>query len=156
MNGLVELIFEAVQNGAVKHLVDDLLKGGVVIGSSHSELGVCELNVIDENYLTSLWEAETAVSVFIRADQISIGGVLINRPVIRILRYQNSNDVSLIFDSADVIESDREEALRGLAAGAKILAKNSEVPKFYCGFEPATDEKTRLFCGEVMGPIRSL
>jgi hypothetical protein len=156
MNGLVELIFEAVQNGAVKHLVYDLLNGAVVIGSSHSELGACELNTVDGDYLTSLWEAETAVSIFIRADQISIGGVLINRPVIRILRYQDTNDVSLIFDNADVIAGDRKEALRGLATGAKVLAKDSEVPKFYCGFEPATDEETRLFSGEVMGPIRSL
>jgi hypothetical protein len=156
MNGLVELIFEEVPDVAVNSLVSDLLNGAAITEISHSELGRCESNSVENNYFKFLKLTEDATSIIVKTKEISIGGVIINRPLVRMLRYHNLNEVAVIFDSLDVAKNNQRTAILNMAAGTKVLAKRSGVREFYCGFEPASDQSTRLFSGEKIGPITVL
>jgi hypothetical protein len=156
MNGLVELIFEEVPDAAVNLLICALLNGTVEREIQHSELGAREAKEIGGKYLELLRMTEGPASIFLKAAESSIGGVIIGHPLVRVLRCQDSNEVAFVFDSRDVRSSDRKDAVVKMALGAKVLAQRSNVTKFYCGFEPATDEKTRLFAEDVIGPLTAV
>jgi hypothetical protein len=75
---------------------------------------------------------------------------------VRILRFEGSNEVAVVFGSGDVDATVRQDVVAKLAAGAKVLASSADVPEYYCGFEPATDEKTRLFSRDKIGPLTTV
>lgn len=156
MGGLIELVFVRVPDGAVHKLVNDLSQSGDILEFSHSE--VCGLNqekaILD---LTLLLKYEVGpFSIFVRIANASIGGVPIRSSLVRILRFEGMNEVAFVFGSAEIEATDRQDAVEKLAAGAEALASGTGVLAYYCGFEPATDEKTRLFSNERMGPLVSI
>jgi hypothetical protein len=156
MNGLVELVFEKVPDGAVNGLVSALLQEAHITKVSRSELGDREPKEVEGTYLQLLKATTEPASVFVKADETCIGGVSIHRPLVRILRCCESSEVTVVFDSQDVVTTDRQDAVLRMAAGARALAESSDVAEFYCGYEPATDEKTRLFCKGKVGPLTAL
>lgn len=156
MNGLVELVFEKVPDRDVSQLVANLLQGAEVTEISHSELGRLEPSKVGDSYARLLKASEEPASVFVKSIGASLGGVLIRHPLVRILRYNESNEVAVVFVDTDVDATDRQDAVLRMAAGAKVLAQTCGVAKFYCGYEPATDDRTRLFCGDRIGPVKSI
>lgn len=48
------------------------------------------------------------------------------------------------------------EARNVMAVGDRQQPGRTFVPDYCCGFEPATDEKTRLFSRDKIGPLLSL
>jgi hypothetical protein len=153
MNGLIELVFEKVPDGAVNGLVSALLQEAHITEVSHSELGDREPKEVGGNYLQLLKTTTDPASIFVKAAETCIGRVPIYRPLVRILRCCESNEVTVVFDSQDVVTTDRQDAVFRMAAGARALAESSDVAEFYCGYEPATDERTRLFCRGKVGPL---
>lgn len=156
MNGLIELIFERVPDGALNKLVSDLLQGAGILELSHSELGCIETNNTCRDLLLLLNKSLEPSSIFIRSAYVSIGDVEICCPLIRILRFEGLNEVAVIFAGTDIITTDSEDSVEKLAASATVLANNANVIDFYCGFEPAADEQTRLFSRNKIGPIVKL
>lgn len=61
--------------------------------------------------------------------------------------------MAIVFDSADIETTDRQSVVTKLAVGAAAIANRAEVSEYYCGFEPASDEKTRLFSRDKIGPL---
>jgi hypothetical protein len=153
MDGLIELIFERVPDGAVDKLVNDLLQGVGILELSHSELGSLDPKKAGQDLMPLLKQEAEPSSIFVRAAIATIGDVPIRSPLVRILRFEGSNEVAVVFGSADVDATDRQDVVTKLAAGAKVLASSADVPEYYCGFEPATDEKTRLFSWDKIGPL---
>lgn len=153
MDGLIELIFENVPDDSVDRLVYDLLQGAGILEISHSELGRLEQKLVDQDLMSFLMKEAEPASIFVRAACVTVGGIPIRSPLIRILRFEGSNEVAVIFESVDISSTDRLGAVRKLAAGANVLASGANVPDYYCGFEPATDEVTRLFSRDAIGPL---
>lgn len=156
MNGLVELIFENVPDRDVGRLVANLLQGADVTEISHSELGRLDPSEVGDSYARLFEAAEEPASIFVKIAGASLGDVLIRHPLVRILRCNESNEVAVVFADTDVDAIDRRGAVLRMAAGAKVLAQTCGVTQFYCGYEPATDDRTRLFSGERIGPIESI
>lgn len=154
MNGLVELTFENVPDKSVNKLVSALLNGTPPSEIAHSELGNRDVSDLGGDFFRLFAGADVPASMFIKTERLSVGGIEIHRPVIRILRLENFNEVTVVFDNSDVLAGDRKEALSLLATCAEALATESGVVEFYCGFEPSTDEATRLFTGKKIGPLK--
>lgn len=156
MDGLIELIFERVPDGAIDKLVNDLLQGADILELSHSELGSLDPKMVGQDLMSLINQESEPSSIFVRTVNVTIGDVLIRRPLLRILRFEGSNEVAVVFGAADVDETDRQHLVTKLAAGANVLASSADVSEYYCGFEPATDEKTRLFAKDKIGPLITL
>lgn len=153
MDGLIELIFERVPDGAVAKLVNDLLQGAEVLALSHSELGSLDIKKVGQDLMLLLKQEAEPSSIFVRSANATIGSVSIRGPLVRILRFEGSNEVALVFRGDDVDATDGQDVVAKLAAGAKVLSRNAEVQEYYCGFEPATDKETRLFSRDKIGPL---
>lgn len=156
MDGLIELIFERVPDGAVDELVKDRLVRGGICELAHSELGSLDPKKVGLNLISLLEREDVPSSIFLRVGIVMIGDVPIRNPLIRILRFERCNEVMVVFNSIDIDATDRRCIVTRLAAGAKVLADALDVPDYCCGFEPATDEKTRLFSRDKIGPLLSL
>lgn len=153
MDGLIELIFERVPDGAVDKLLHDLLQGQGILELSHSELGSLEPTKGTQKLLPLLLGQLEPTSIFVRTANTMIGGVSIRSPLVRILRFDELNEVAVVFDRADVSAINQQDAVTMLWSGANVLARSAGVPEYYCGFEPATDESTRLFSTNKIGPL---
>jgi len=153
MDGLIELIFDGVPDGAIHGLVRNLIHGSDILDISHSELGSLDPKRIGEDLMAFFDKETVPITIFIRTTCIMVGGISINRPLVRILRFQGSNEVAVEFNSTDIDATDRKDTVAKLAAGAKVLADSAAIPKYYCGFEPATDTRTRLFSQGKVGPL---
>ncbi|WP_176041077.1 hypothetical protein [Burkholderia stabilis] len=153
MDGLIELIFDRVPGGNVDKLVNDFLQGGDILGISHSELGSLDPKTVNRYLMPILRQETDFSSVFIRTANAMIGNVSIRSPLVRILRFEGGIEVAIVFDSADIEATDRQGVVTKLAVGAAALASSAGVPEYYCGFEPANDEKTRLFTRGKIGPL---
>ncbi|HEY9897852.1 MAG TPA: hypothetical protein V6D00_01610 [Pantanalinema sp.] len=153
MDGLIELIFEGVSDGAVDRLVYDLLQGVDILEISPSEFGIIGQTQINNDLMPLLKKEAAPASIFLRAAFATIGGVPIRSPLVRILRFEGSNEVAVVFGSANIDAGDRQDAVKRLAAGSSMLANSVGVSEYYCGIEPATDERTRLFYRDKIGPL---
>lgn len=153
MDGLIELIFDAVPDGSVDGLVYGLLQEASPMELSHSELGLLDPKQLDQGLKELLKDGSVSASIFIRAASVRVGDVRISAPLIRILRSEGSSEVAVIFGSADIDPTDRQEASKKLLVGADLLARGADVADYFCGYEPATDESTRLFSRDRIGPL---
>jgi hypothetical protein len=155
MDGLIELIFESVSDDAVESLLNDLLQGAEVLELSHSELG--SLDPTARQDLTQLINrTPEPSSITIHAASAKIADIRIRNPSLRVLRVESSNELAIFFSSTNIEAKDQTQLIIHLAKGAKELANRTDVPHYYCGFEPATDERTQLFSGSRIGPIVSI
>ncbi|WP_426395237.1 hypothetical protein ACN9M1_13900 [Ralstonia sp. R-29] len=153
MDGLIELVFEGVPEHAVDKLVCDLRQGAAILEIFHSELGCLAPEQADQDLTQFLTKETTPVSLFVRTALVTVGGIPIRNPLVRVLRFAGVIEVTVVFESADIDAADRKDATTKLAAGTESLACSMGVSRYYCGFEPATDERTRLFSKGRLGPL---
>ncbi|GGY20378.1 hypothetical protein [Paludibacterium paludis] len=156
MDGLIELIFEQVPDEAVGRLMNDLLQGVDILELSHSELGRLDPKKANFDLMTLLEQEAEPLSLFVRTTTVTVEDVTIRSPMVRILRCGGVNEITVIFDRGDVDEAVRLNVGETLAAGAKAVASRANVSEYYCGFEPASDDKTRLFAKDKIGPLMTI
>lgn len=155
MGELIELIFERVPDDAVVRLLGDLLQGAEIMDVKHSELGELDSRV-GHDLMRYLEEMNVPAAIFVRATYATLIDIPIRFPLIRILRHELSNEVSVVFSADSIDESVRRLAAIKLSGAAQTLARRADVGEYYCGFEPATDERTRLFFNGQLGPMLTI
>ena len=156
MNGIIEIIFEGVPDENVDNLVRAIIGRADVLDVSHSELGVIENSLTRHGLICSLKKYDVPVSIFINLSFAEIGGVVIAAPLLRVLRFENVNEASVVFSDRDVKDGDDQDAVSKLAEGTDEIAHMAGALDCYCGFEPATDMSTRLFTRGKVGPLFSV
>ncbi len=155
MDGLIELVFESVANNSVCPLLNDLLQGSDIVELSHSELGSLDAKT-RHDLIQLLNQNAGPSSIAFRAVSAKVGDIQIRTPYLQVLRFEGLNEVAISFASTDIEPKDRQHIATKLAEGAAKLAGSAGVTQYYCGFEPATDERTQLFAGGKMGPLTSI
>ena len=125
MDGLIELIFNGVPDGAVDSLVYTVLQRADICEVSHSERGRLDLPPVGQDLMLLLKKEVEPASIFVKALYSTVGGVLIRQPLVRILRFEGLNEVAIVFGSADIEATDRQDVVRRLAAGAGELNRDA-------------------------------
>ena len=144
MKEQVELVFEDVPHAGVNILAGFLLKRSITVEAWHSESG--PIKPIDfEQALNLLVSLPTTGCVFVRVAQIKVGKILLKKSLLRFLRYDNMNDVEIVFERSDTDTRSWISFVKELADESKTLAKLAKANNYYCGYEPANDMRTRLF-----------
>jgi hypothetical protein len=160
MSQLTELVFENVADSLVNEIIQDIVAGEEILNVILHGVGQEELNDESRDWAWALKNSiEPSAIIFLKISSVSIRGIRIKNPLIRLQRFEECNDVSVIFESEDVLleSSDSHESIvKRLAAAAADIASTAGVQYYYCGYEPATDPDTRLFTREVLGPLDSL
>ncbi|WP_242206202.1 MULTISPECIES: hypothetical protein [unclassified Pseudomonas] len=125
-----------------------------VIGAECSEVfsvwndGKLELDAVD-----AALDFNGAVSVLINVRSLKFIDVSVNSALIRILKYQGGFDLDISFDEDDDGLAD-VDGVGAFFAFSKEVAKKFEFGNCYFGMEPASEENTRFFTNDVLGPLK--
>lgn len=154
MHGLIELIFDSVPDSKLDALIWSLVDKTSAIEIFYSEKGNIDVSEANQGFLTLFNNEATAEAFFIKTNSAVVGSVVVNKPVVRVLRFNKTNEVMVIFSNLDLANS--ENVVTELADGAGYIADTLSISDYYCGFEPATDPRTRLFTKAEIGPFLKL
>ncbi|MGL6011421.1 MAG: hypothetical protein ACRC0J_07895 [Shewanella oncorhynchi] len=91
--------------------------------------------------------------MLINVRSLTFRDVSVNSALIRILKYQGKFDLDISFDEDDVGLAD-VNGIDAFFAFSKEVAKKFEFGNCYFGMEPASDESTRFFTNDVLGPLK--
>ncbi|MCA3697908.1 hypothetical protein [Aquidulcibacter sp.] len=152
-DGLIELIFLQVPDGKVESLVCELVQNASIFELSHSELGNLDPKKSELGIISLFRNFEEPYAIFIRSDEIHVGEVQLQKPLIRIIRYEGLNEVAVLFDTLEIKLLSWDDFVDKLYMVAKRLAIQSETLVYCCGLEPGTDKDTQLFSSEGVGPL---
>lgn len=156
MNGLLELVFEGIPP---KHLAD------MVVECVREKNNVSEVeqdgmplprdSVLDSAYLSQIAANEEDVACTANLKGLRIGEALVECVTLRIIRYGDVCDVSLLFSSLDCKRAGIS-ASEELYRWAKEFSVKYCIADFFGGLEPASDEHTQLFSKDRVGPVMEL
>jgi hypothetical protein len=145
---LLELTFEGLALPMALGLVGSLVDGREVIVRS-SEIDEAQFKIDDLPRL--LCEVAEPHTVSISSPLVCVGEVRILDPLIRVVAFEGSIDVTLIFDYEDL--SPKSDAVGVLLYdGATEIASRFRAASFACGQEPIFDLATRFFSDAGFGP----
>jgi len=130
-NDVYELVFEGLTERAALQLAANLLQRPIAPRSSQD-------GTLDEEI------PSIAIS-----DRL-----VIRRPHVRVLCYGDSiYDLEINFAIQDIDPQERSRLANDLQDYASKLANSIGSTVFFAGLEPASDEDTRIFTGEQLGPL---
>ncbi|MCH1430433.1 MAG: hypothetical protein L7U87_06700 [Chlamydiales bacterium] len=104
-------------------------------------------------YIDDMFKAEEdTIVVFVNLDFLPLKGIQINNPSLFIHRDEQTYTFLIIFNEDDIIINEGDKATLGLIEFSKEVAEMLKAESYYAGLEPAEDEATRIFTGDVAGP----
>ncbi len=155
MTNLIEVVFENVaKNCVIKLLSLLILSSEKVLGVDCSEnIAVFEGSEISDKEVEEFLSFDGDVTVFVNIGAMRLESLVLPKVQLRLLKYANQYDIDFNFDSNELDGISTTILIKQLHACVKKLAMNCNVSSFFGGMEPASDEDTRYFTNEELGPL---
>ncbi|MCL1126249.1 hypothetical protein [Shewanella surugensis] len=155
MSSLLEVVFENV----LKTKVIQLLM--LLVSTSRRIINIqCSENIelmnedkLDMNLLSNLLNFDGDISALISLNGMNIGSITLPNVLLRLVKYGDHYDIDFNFDSKEVDNIDMTALVVELHHHAKEIARDHSMAEYFCGMEPASDEDTRYFTNETLGPL---
>jgi hypothetical protein len=74
---------------------------------------------------------------------------------IAVYKFEDSIDVEINFKLSDLKDGDDKELATNLMKLSDSISKKFDIENYFCGLEPASDEETRIFTKQKIGPLFS-
>lgn len=147
---IIEIVFERVQ---LEKIVEFLIK--VLSNSTLKDYNIAtdstEIDVHSkEKLFNSINQSSDGAFVFTFLN-FSLKDILLSQVWFRIDKYNNTYDLSLDFEEKELRQ---KSSISDLQKRVASLAGELKTTNYYCGYEPAIDEDTRLFSGMSLGPLK--
>ncbi len=155
MSELVEVVFENVQKAEVLSLLMQLVSSSGKIIDVHcsEDFNLMDANELDLNSLRSFLDFDGDACALIRLDIMGVGNIALPNILVRLNKYSDNYDIDFNFDLEGVENIEMPALLSELHNHASGIAEHHGLVDFFCGMEPASDEDTRYFTNEKMGPL---
>ncbi|MBL8000020.1 MAG: hypothetical protein JNL32_15465 [Candidatus Kapabacteria bacterium] len=148
---IIEIVFESVRlDKSIDFIMETIYNSELISYNCTVDYLTPELSTLTFDYL---YETITAVpdgSFYFNFSQIVIEEVVFKHPGVQLLKYNDTYDINVHFESSDL---NNNETVLGLQKWSIILAEKLNTQIFYCGYEPAYDHNTRFFSRNNLGPI---
>jgi hypothetical protein len=147
---IIEIVFEDLQ---LERLVTYLIKAQS--NSTLKDLSIStdqsEINLESEEKLLESFNVSSNGSFYFNFLNYSFKDIQLSRVGFQIIKFENKYDLILSIE-----ENEMRKKLSILDFQNRVisLAKEMEATNYYCGYEPAFDEETRLFTGVLLGPLK--
>ena len=156
MSDLFEILFDGIDSSKIKQLVKLLTKNGSNIDKvSFSQMenkdysnDMRSLSFLDDMLTLS----DPVVIIGIHLDSLAINETCIKKPVISVEKDSEIYSILILFYEDDIIMGKSGSATPDLIEFSKEVAEMLKAESYYAGLEPAEDEATRIFTGDVAGP----
>jgi hypothetical protein len=146
---IIEIVFERVHLSKTVKLLFKMLSNSKLkdycISTDSSEIDLQS----KEKLFNSINQSSDGSFYFNFLDSDLID-VILARVGFQIYKYDNKYDLTLIIEEKEIRH---QLSILGLQKRSESLALELKAVNYCCGYEPAEDEETRLFSGNVIGPI---
>lgn len=152
---MLEVVFENVLKTKVIQLFVLLVMASrrVVNVQCREDIELMNEGELDVDSLSSLLNFDGDVSVLVSLNDMNIGGVTLPNVLLRLVKYGDCYDIDFNFDTEEVENTDMTALVAELHHHAQQIAGEHRMAEFFCGMEPASDEDTRYFTNEMLGPL---
>ncbi|MCH1429134.1 MAG: hypothetical protein L7U87_00075 [Chlamydiales bacterium] len=156
MNDMYEILFDNIDSSKINYVVKQFTgSGSRIVKLSLPEIGPEKcfsgqegLLVLDDMFKQS----ESVVFFSIHLDFLVAYGVRLSNPVLSIVRGKEECSLIILFYEDDIIMGKSGSATPHLIEFSKEVAEMLKAESYCAGLEPAEDEATRIFTGDVPGP----
>lgn len=147
---IIEILFERVQ---LEKIVGLLLR--ILSNSTLKDYNVStdssEINLQSKEALFNSVDQSSDGSFYFNFLDYSLKDILLSRVGFQIIKYDNVYDLSLSIEEKEIRQ---KVSIMDLQKRVRSLAEELKTTIYYCGYEPAMDEETRLFSGVSLGPLK--
>lgn len=157
MSSLLEVVFEGVLKTKVIQLLMLLVTASrrIIDVQCSEDIELMNDGELNLDSLSCLLSFNGDVSALISLDDMSIGSITLPNVLLRLVKYGEHYDIDFNFDSGEIKNIDMAELVTELHHHARWIARDHSMAEFFCGMEPASDEDTRYFTNEILGPLES-
>ncbi|MGF6458213.1 hypothetical protein [Pseudomonas frederiksbergensis] len=155
MAGLLEIVFEDVTQEVVLPFLERVVSDAesVVSAECSEDFLVWKNGQMQLDAISVAIEFDEDLSVLVNVQGLRFMGVIVESALIRVVKYQGKFDLDVSFDERD-FGLCGVDAVSALFAYSKEVAKEIEFVSCYFGMESASDEATRFFTNDVLGPLK--
>lgn len=155
MSSLLEIVFEnVVESNVTRILMLLIARAEKIVNVQCSEdISLIVASDLDPTALDSVLSFQGSVTVLINLDDVKVGGIILPKVLLRLVKYGEQYDIDFNFDPNDLENLDMLTLVTELHYHAKKIAIEHDVKTFFGGIEPAVDEGTRYFTNDALGPV---
>jgi len=156
MDELIEIVFENVSKEKVFHLLKCLRCDAESIASvgASEDIDFLKNGELNQQAIESIINFSGDVTILIRLKKIKIGEITIPLVLLRLVKYDDQFDVDFNFDHSEIQYLPQSMIIKELHKRISEIAKENGVISWFAGIEPASDEETRYFTNEEIGPLQ--
>jgi len=147
---IIEIVFERVQLSRIVDLLIKKLSNSTLKDYSIST-DSSEIDLQSKEKLFDSINQSSDGSFYFNFSNSDLMDIILSRVGFQIYKYENIYDLTLVIEERELRH---QVSILGLQKRAESLAEELKVTNYYCGFEPAADEETRLFSGNTIGPLK--
>lgn len=157
MSSLFEVVFENIIKSRVIQLLLFLISCAERVNDvqSSEDIKLFTSGELDEKALESVLNFKGDISVLINLGNMNLGGLVLPRILLRLVKYDDKFDIDFNFDTNELQNMGMTSLVKELHNRAKYIARDYEVATFFGGMEPASDVDTRYFTNGNMGVAKS-
>lgn len=155
MSSILEVVFERVTKSCVIQLLSLLIKNVEEISSIQCSEKV-ELFVNDglsKEAIDQFLRFDGEIIALFNLKAMKLRDIVLPNVQLRLVKYENEYDIDFNFDCNEIENTSTAVLIDELHAQAKDFACKFDIASFYGGMEPASDEDTRYFTNDVLGPL---
>lgn len=152
MSDILEVSFEEIAESKVVEFFLALISlSKKILNMNCSE--DAEIDINDKDSLIEVLTSSENLTITVNLGEVSIGSLTVVTAMVRLLKYGEQYDIELSWEPTDMDVMGTTTYIKKFHTHVKKLADDYNVASYYAGMEPASDEETRYFTGEVLGPL---
>lgn len=155
MTNLIEVVFEKIDKGCVMQLLSLLIlnaKNVTEVQCSEDVELFVNGNISDEAFNRFL-DFDGGICALINLQAMKVGDITLPNVLLRLVKYEDLYDIDFNFDPNELESISMMNLVAELHRHVKDIALKYKVGNLYGGLEPASDEDTRYFTGDEVGPL---
>lgn len=155
MASLLEIVFEDIKQEVVLPFLEKVISDAesIVSAECSEDFLVWSNGKTQLDAISAAIEFDENLSVLVNVRGLRFMGVIVDSTLVRVIKYQGKFDLEISFDERDFWLYG-VDAVSALFAYSKEVDKKFEFVNCYFGMEPASDEATRFFTNDVLGPLK--
>lgn len=147
---IIEVLFERVSLEKIVGLLISILSNSTLKDCNVST-DLSEINLQSKETLFDSIEQSSGGSFYFNFLDYNLKDILLSKVGFQIIKYDNVYDLSLSIEEKEIRQ---KVSILDLQKCVTALAEELKTTNYYCGYEPAMDEETRIFSGISLGPLK--
>ena len=148
---IIEVAFESAHLEKITGLLSVMLSNSTLKDYSISS-DSSEINLRSKDDLITSIKGSSDGAFYFNFLDCSLNNIMLTNLGFQIIKYDNIYELYLSIDENEIRQ---KVSILELQTCVVSLAGELKSTSYFCGYEPAMDEETRLFSGMTLGPLKN-